>query len=129
MKKKICVVAAIIKQENKYLIAQRSEKGSLGNKWEFPGGKIEENETKEEALIREVQEELNIEIKIKKEIGITEYKYPFAIINISFMDCEMLSQKSKIKLNVHKKLEWVSKKEFKTYDLADSDLEIIKILK
>ena len=58
------VVAAIIKKNNKYLIVQRNRNKHLGLKWEFPGGKVKNNETFEEALNREIQEELNIKIKI-----------------------------------------------------------------
>ena len=68
------VVAAIIKKNNQYLIAKRNRYKHFALKWEFPGGKVEFNETFEEALSREIKEELNIKIKIHKKIG-TENLY------------------------------------------------------
>jgi ADP-ribose pyrophosphatase len=63
------VVAAIIIKDNKYFIAQRNRNKHLGLKWEFPGGKVEKNETFENALKREIKEELNIDILIKNKLG------------------------------------------------------------
>ena len=68
------VVAAIIKKDNQYLIVQRNKKKHLGLKWEFPGGKVNFNETFEEALFREIKEELNISINIYKKIAVEKYK-------------------------------------------------------
>ena len=62
------VVAAIIKKDNQYLIVQRNKNKHLGLKWEFPGGKVDKNESFESALKREIQEELNIEINITKKL-------------------------------------------------------------
>ena len=63
------VVAAIIKKNNQYLIVQRNRKKHLGLKWEFPGGKVYDNETFEEALSREIKEELNITINMHEKIA------------------------------------------------------------
>ena len=65
--KELFVVAAIIKKENKILATQRGY-GEFEGLWEFPGGKIEEGETKEEALVREIKEELNADIVVESEI-------------------------------------------------------------
>ena len=63
------VVAAIIKKNNQYLIVQRNRNKHLGLKWEFPGGKVHDNETFEEALSREIKEELNITINMHEKIA------------------------------------------------------------
>ena len=68
------VVAAIIKEKDKYLIVQRNKNKHLGLKWEFPGGKVHDNETFEEALSREIKEELNITINIHEKIAEEKYK-------------------------------------------------------
>ena len=68
------VVAAIIKKDNYYLIVKRNRNKHLGLKWEFPGGKVEYNETFEAALSREIKEELNITINIHKKIAEEKYK-------------------------------------------------------
>ena len=65
--KSAIVVAAIIKHDNKYLIVQRNRNKHLGLKWEFPGGKVHENETFSEALSREIKEELNIIIRMHEK--------------------------------------------------------------
>ena len=76
----INVVAAIIKKDNHFLIVQRNRKKHLGLKWEFPGGKVEESETFEEALTREIKEELDIIISLQDKI--TEEKYKDKKIDI-----------------------------------------------
>ena len=68
------VVAAIIKKNNNYLIVQRNKKKHMGLKWEFPGGKVENNESFKQALSREIKEELNIEINIHEKIAKENYK-------------------------------------------------------
>ena len=70
----INVVAAVIKKNNKYLIVQRNRKKHMGLKWEFPGGKVEGNETFEEALPREIKEELKITIHVHDKIAEEKYK-------------------------------------------------------
>ena len=68
------VVAAIIKKNNQFLIVQRNKNKHLGLKWEFPGGKVQESETFEKALLREIKEELNITIIIHEKIAEEKYK-------------------------------------------------------
>lgn len=76
MKKKVHVVGAVIENEQgEYLCALRSPGMSLPNYWEFPGGKIEKGETKEEALIREIQEELGCTIEVYEQVEDTTYEY------------------------------------------------------
>lgn len=73
----INVVAAVIKDENeKILITQRNLKKSQGGLWEFPGGKIEPNETRENAIVREIKEELDIDIEVKFYLSEKVFNYP-----------------------------------------------------
>lgn len=81
--KKINVVAAIIRKSNQILIAKRS-KGELSDLWEFPGGKIEYNESPQQALKREIYEELEIEIEVKEHLMTIEHDYSNFHL---FMDC------------------------------------------
>ena len=92
-KKLIEVVAAIIKIENKYLCCQRKKNKLtyLSEKYEFPGGKIENNETKEEALKREIKEELSIKIKTKNQIAQVEHKYSHFSVTINAIHCLYIS--------------------------------------
>ena len=120
------VVAAIIKKNNQYLIVQRNRNKHLGLKWEFPGGKVHDNETFEEALSREIKEELNIKINMYEKIAEEKYKDEKIDIVLHYFLC---SQKSgTIKLNEHEDLAWVEKKDFDKYDFAEGDGNILSLL-
>ena len=120
------VVAAIIKKNNQYLIVQRNRNKHLGLKWEFPGGKVHDNETFEEALSREIKEELNITINMYEKIAEEKYKDEKIDIVLHYFLC---SQKSgTIKLNEHEDLAWVEKKYFDKYDFAEGDGNILSLL-
>ena len=122
----INVVAAIIKKNNKYLIAQRNRNKHMGLKWEFPGGKVDNNETFEEALAREIKEELSIDINIHKKF--TEEKYKDTKIDV-ILHYYLCSEKSgTLKLNEHENIAWVEKKEFNNYDFAEGDGNILDLL-
>ena len=124
--KSINVVAAIIKKNNQYLIVQRNKDKHLGLKWEFPGGKVNANEEFEEALKREIKEELNISIKIYEKIAEEGYKDEKIDIILHYYLC---SQKNgTIKLNEHENLAWVEKKDFKKYNFAEGDGNILSSL-
>jgi len=85
---KFDVVAAIIIKNDKYFIAQRNRNKHMGLSWEFPGGKVEKGETFEIALQREIKEELNIEINIKKEAKEKFIKLNFKPYNLPFLDIQ-----------------------------------------
>src|SRR5258708_7203865 len=103
----IQVVAALIIYNQKILLAQRN-KGELKGKWEFPGGKIEENETKSETIIREIKEELGIDIDVVKKIKDFTHQYEFAHISLTLMLCKLQSEMKDIKLQgSHEKIAWV----------------------
>ena len=120
------VVAAIIKKDNHFLIVQRSRKKHLGLKWEFPGGKVQENETFEEALSREIKEELNIKISLQDKIAEEKYKDEKIDIVLHYFLCTQES--GTIELNEHEDLAWVEKKDFDKYDFAEGDSNILHLL-
>ena len=120
------VVAAIIKNDNKYLIVQRNRKKHLGLKWEFPGGKVQENETFEQALLREIKEELNITINIHEKIAEEKYKDDKIDIILYYYSCSLKS--GNMKLNEHEDFSWVGKKDFNKYDFAEGDRNILSLL-
>lgn len=127
MKEDIVVVTAgIIKKGNKILIAKRKE-GHLANKWEFPGGKLEPNETPEQCLKRELTEEFGIETKIGKLLATSIHEY--AHIKIKLMAYEVDYISGEFILNDHKAIKWLSKEDLIIYDLASADMPILnKIL-
>lgn len=124
--KEIEVVAAIIQKENKILATKRGY-GEFINMWEFPGGKIEPGETKEEALIREIKEELNIEINVDKFAINIEYQYPNFYL---FMSCFMCSIKEgSIELLEHNDGKWITKEELNTLNWLPADIDAVNYLK
>lgn len=124
--KEIKVVAAIIQKENKFLATKRGY-GEFINMWEFPGGKIESGETKEQALVREIKEELNIEINVDKFAIDIEYQYPNFYL---FMSCFMCSIKEgSIELLEHNDGKWITKEELNTLNWLPADIDAVNYLK
>ena len=123
--KEIYVVAGIIEYDEKILCMQRGvgkyEYVSL--KWEFPGGKIENGETKEIALKRELQEEMELDVDIAEYFCQVRHKYPDFILNMYCFKCVAL--KSEFKLNVHNDFKWLPKTELCCLDWAPADKIII----
>ena len=123
----IDVVAAVIRDNTgKILIAQRNLKKSQGGLWEFPGGKIEPNETKEEAIIREIKEEMDIDIKVEKNIDERVFNYPDKSINLIALECKKTN--GDIKLIEHENVKWVDKFDLKAYEFAPADEFIINAI-
>ena len=120
------VVAAIIKKENTYLIVQRNRDKYLGLKWEFPGGKVEPNETFQEALSREIHEELNIDINIHEKLAKEKYKDSEISIVLHYFLCSI--KDGTIKLNEHEEMAWVDKKDFDKYDFVEGDKNITPLI-
>lgn len=124
--KEIKVVAAIIKNEDKILATKRGY-GEFINMWEFPGGKIEPGETKKQALVREIKEELNIEINVDKFDLDIEYQYPNFYL---FMSCFMCSIKEgSIELLEHNDGKWITKEELNTLNWLPADIDAVNYLK
>ena len=126
--KHVEVVCAIIKKDDKYFCCQRGPGRALAYKWEFPGGKIEFNETKEEALVREIKEELYSDIKVIRFIGISNHDYvelekPFSITMYAYL-CELVS--GDLELTEHVDSKWVTFEEMKCMDFAAADIPLIK---
>ena len=124
----INVVAAVIKDENeKILITQRNLKKAQGGLWEFPGGKIEPNETRENAIVREIKEELDIDIEVKSYLSEKVFNYPEKDINLIALECKKIN--GEIRLLEHEDYKWVSKNELEKFEFAPADLFIIKRIK
>ncbi len=119
------VVAAIFIDEQKRIFcAQRKNKGELALKWEFPGGKIEEGELPEEALKREILEELNILSSNIKPFMTVFHSYQTFDITLQSFICE--GSFNELILNDHENVEWVKINELLKYDWADADLPIVR---
>ena len=122
----IDVVAAVIKKDNKYLIAQRNRNKHFAFHYEFPGGKVDKGETFESALQREIKEELSIGIKIYKKISSQIHKDDKINVKVHYFLCE--HSDGNIILSEHENLKWVNKNELSSYKMAPGDSKIIKFL-
>ena len=118
----IRVVAAIIKKNDKILIARRKKGTHLEFKWEYPGGKDEENENEKDALKRELLEEFEIFSEIDEYITESFHEYDENKINLRAYSVKHLS--GNFKLNDHDKIEWITVKELLKYDFAPADIPI-----
>lgn len=125
----IDVVAAIIRDnENRVLIAQRNLKKEHGGFWEFPGGKVEEKETRKQAIVREIREELDIDIRADRIFCQIPFHYPDGKeINLIGIECTMLN--TKMKLKEHEAIEWVKIDELHKWKLTLPDVGISAILR
>jgi 8-oxo-dGTP diphosphatase len=126
MKYPIKVVAAIIKKNNLYFIAKRNRLKYFGLKWEFPGGKVEFGESLENALKREVKEELNIKIIVHKKIIEKNYTDNKINIILIYFLCQII--KGSIKLNEHEESQWVRLEDLNKYDFVPGDKEVFNLL-
>ena len=124
--KTLNVVAAIIKKDNKILATKRGY-GEFIDMWEFPGGKIEAGETKEEALIREILEELDCTIEITKFALDLEYQYPTFYLKMSCFEAVIADGTPK--LLEHNDAKWLSKEDLDDVNWIPADIEAVDYLK
>lgn len=120
------VTAAIIKDENRLLIAKRHSKDTLGGKWEFPGGKIEPGETPQECLVREIKEELGVEVKIGPFYDDNVYSTQDHHIHLLFYWAKVTN--GEVIPVVHDDLKWTTIEELANFDFALADIPIVKRL-
>lgn len=124
--KTVAVVCAIIFHNDKILAVQRGPNMSLPLKWEFPGGKLEPNETEQDCIKREIKEELNIEIEVKNRLTPSYFEYPNITIELIPYLAQYLS--GEIVLAEHKGYQFLSTSELNNLDWAEADLPILKEL-
>lgn len=120
----IPVTCAIIFHLGKVLAAQRSETMDLPGKWEFPGGKIEEGENPQDCLIREIEEELSIKIKIFGSLSPSEHSYSNGKI-IRLIPFMASLESFNFQLLEHEQIAWLAEKELFSVDWAEADLPIV----
>ncbi len=122
----IKVVAAVIEKNGSFLICQRGKGGNCEFLWEFPGGKIEEGETPNEAIIREIEEELGVLIEPTEVLAEYKYSYPEKEIYFYFIGAKIVS--GEIKLNVHLNSKWIKPHNKADFEFCPADIEAIKYI-
>ena len=125
----IRVVAALIFDEREnFLIAERAY-GALAGKWEFAGGKIEDKETEFEAIIREIREELGVDVIPKKIVGVFSHQYPERMVELALVLCALSPEQKIVSDGSHAGHAWVQFSECENFDFAPLDKEIVEFLK
>lgn len=120
------VVAGFLKRGDKFLLVRRPVDKERGGLWEFPGGKVEDGETLEEAIKRELKEELGIKSKVKRFIGKTIYRYPEREIELILFEVEFEEEPV---LKEALELKWVNFEEIKELELCPADKRLLESLK
>ena len=121
--KTVKVVAAIIIHENKIFATQRGY-GEFKDGWEFPGGKIEPGETPQEALVREIKEELDIEIEVKDFLETVEYDYPEFHLSMDCFFCVIRS--GELVLKEHEAAKWLTVETLDSVDWLPADKGLVE---
>ena len=124
--KTLNVVAAIIKKDSKILATKRGY-GEFINMWEIPGGKIEKSESKREAIVREIKEELDCIIRPTKFALDLEYQYPTFYLKMSCFEAEIIEGTPK--LLEHNDAKWLSKNQLDDVNWIPADIEVVDYLK
>jgi 8-oxo-dGTP diphosphatase len=119
-KKTIRVVAAVVEHEGHYLITQRRESAVLANKWEFPGGRVEDGEADEDALKRELSERLDAEAKIGKKLGEKVHDYEGYRVALALYEAS-LTEGRPLRAKRVKDFRWVKSADFDQYPFPDAD--------
>ena len=125
MMKHIEVVAAIIRKDGKIFATQRGY-GDFKDWWEFPGGKMEPGETREEALGREIREELSTEIKIDKLLRTVEWDYPAFHLTLHCFMCRLASEE--MHLNEHEAAKWVDGESIYSLKWLPADEDVLPLI-
>jgi 8-oxo-dGTP diphosphatase len=120
------VTAALITDEQRMLIAQRGSDKLFGWKWEFPGGKLQEEETPEACLRREIKEELNLEIQVNGHFCTVHHQYSDFRIELMAYWCSI--EGGTLNLTEHEQVRWVKVAELSRYDFVEADLKVIAAL-
>lgn len=119
------VVAAKICRENAFLLCQRAESQTRALMWEFVGGKVEPDETKEQALIRECREELGISLVVHEPLIDVSHVYPDIIIHLTLFRAETADEPQKLE---HNAIRWVTEEQLSEYTLCPADAEMIALM-
>ena len=122
MTERIVVVAAVIEQQGKFLVAKRLDGTHLAGYWEFPGGKVHDGETQEAALAREIAEELTCGISHLHEIFHTAHSYPERTVELYFYRGELTGSPQAA---LGQELRWITREEFRSLAFPPADDELI----
>lgn len=120
------VVAALIWDKDKFMICQRPEHKTRGLLWEFVGGKVEKGESRENALVRECREELDVDIKVNGIFTEVTHNYPDMLIHLTLFNAEITEGEPK--MLEHNDIKWITPDEIPEYKFCPADEDILKLI-
>lgn len=118
-KRTVRVVAAMVEAEGRYLITQRRESAVLPNLWEFPGGRVEPGETDAQALAREIDERLGVQIEVGQMISFVSHPYEHYVVDLFLYECRLLTYA--LRAHAVQDFRWISSDQFDQYEFAPAD--------
>lgn len=121
----IVVVAAAIERAGRYLVARRTRPADVAGRWEFPGGKVEPGETEEQALVREIREELGVEINVRERVP---GEWPLHGDLVLHLYRATLIAGEPLPLEQHDEIRWVAPADFDSVDWLSSDIDAVRSL-
>lgn len=124
--KRVVVAAAVVERDGKILLTKRRDKGHLAGLWEFPGGKLEEGEAPEDAVVRECREECGIELEVDSILEVTHHAYPEKTVLLLFYWCRLVSgEVQHLEVADHV---WVLPSELRSYELPPADEPVVRAI-
>ena len=120
------VVGAVIVSEGQVLCTQRGGDGPLSGLWEFPGGKVEAGEAPNEALAREIHEELRCQIRVGEKVTATRHEYAFGTVNLTTFYCTL--GEGQPSLTEHTQMRWLAPSDLRTLDWAPADVPAVRLI-
>lgn len=126
MKKEIHVVGAVVLADEKVLCVQRGPGGSLPGLWEFPGGKIEGGETPQQALAREIDEELRCTVDVRDKVTTTRHEYDFGVVHLTTYYCDLVEGTPE--LTEHAQLAWREPDDLRGLEWAPADIPAVEVI-
>ena len=121
------VVAALIRDENKFMMCQRPAHKTRGLLWEFVGGKVEKGESKQQELIRECREELDVTVSVGDVFIEVIHEYPDMTVDLTLFNCEIAGGEPK--MLEHNDIRWITPEEIDGFDFCPADAEILERIK
>ena len=120
------VVAGILEKDGKFMIARRAPHKAMAGKWEFPGGKVEPNESFPDALRREFSEEFDLAVDVGRKVGKVKHDYENAVVELT---AYLITTTSEVISSIdHDRISWSSLADLHSYDLADADRPFVSLL-
>jgi 8-oxo-dGTP diphosphatase len=121
----IVVTAAVVERGGAYLVTRRPRGAHLEGFWEFPGGKCDASETLEACLVREIQEELGVDVRVGAEVYAVTHEYPERIVELHFYACELTGEPQPL---LGQEMRWVPRGELRALEFPPADAELIATL-